>query len=357
MRKTSIVSAALVLGTISFAHAQEQKKPELGGAGPAMERGSGPSVGGDGPPKAERQAAPKERAPAEQKAAKEGKERAARSQDKSEENGARQRQSKSDDGKKEAQRATRDEGSKEGKDADKASRSANKTDSDTGEKSEKADNKAEGRNATTEKSADSDSARKTDTKAASTDEAKNVKLSNENKGRLRESFRDQKDVKPRKGVDISINVGRRLPRDWHYYPVPVAVIGIVPQYRDYVFVYVDDEYVICDPATYEVVAVIPADGPHYARGDSGSDRCPTQLRLSRDEREMILDNVRTGRVVDVGNLEIGWSVPADIELQRFPQSVIERTDELNACRYFVARGQLAIVDPLGEKVVLVIDKG
>ena len=51
-----------------------------------------------------------------------------------------------------------------------------------------------------------------------------------------------------------------MPRDWHFVPVPIAVIEVVPEYRDYVFVYVEDEYVICDPDTYEVVAVIPAGG-------------------------------------------------------------------------------------------------
>ena len=61
-------------------------------------------------------------------------------------------------------------------------------------------------------------------------------------------------------VDIDISVGRRLPRDWHFAPVPITVIELVPEYRDYVFVYVEDEYVICDPDTYEVVAVIPAGG-------------------------------------------------------------------------------------------------
>ena len=41
---------------------------------------------------------------------------------------------------------------------------------------------------------------------------------------------------------VEIGVGRRLPRDWDYVPVPIAVVEIVPEYRDYVYVWVDDEY-------------------------------------------------------------------------------------------------------------------
>jgi hypothetical protein len=207
-----------------------------------------------------------------------------------------------------------------------------------------------------EKREDSSPAKRADTKAAPAESAKSVSLNDDKKSRLREALHADKDAKPRKDVHVDISVGRRLPRDWDFRPVPIAVIEIVPEYRDYVFVYADDEYVICDPVTYEVVTVIPAGGAVYA-GGSGPDHCPAHLSLSRDERELILDTIRSEREVDVGNLEVGWSVPADIELQRFPDPVISEADELGACRFFVARDQLAIVDPREEKVVLVIDKG
>ena len=145
------------------------------------------------------------------------------------------------------------------------------------------------------------------------------------------AFRDKGDFKRRTDVDIDISVGRRLPRDWHFVPVPIAVIEIVPEYRDYVFVYVEDEYVICDPVTYEVVAVIPAGGGGrtYAGGGSGGPRMQHRaLRLSEDQRELILQSVRLGREVDVADLEVGWSVPQDIELEKFPTAVLSEAGEL-----------------------------
>lgn len=194
-----------------------------------------------------------------------------------------------------------------------------------------------------------------DAKPAPAERVKKVDLSDDRRGRIRDVFHHQHDLKARKDVNVRISVGRRLPRGWDYRPVPVAVIDIVPEYRDYVFVYVDDEYVICDPDDYEIVAVFPAGG-EYAASGGGEGQCPASLRLSRDERELILDSVRSERPVDVRDLEIGWSVPGDVELYRFPEPVLAEAGELSACRYFLAKDQLAIVDPEDEKVVLVIDK-
>ena len=187
--------------------------------------------------------------------------------------------------------------------------------------------------------------------------AKQVDLSGDKRERLQGAFRDKGDAKRRTDVDIDISIGRRLPRDWHFVPVPITVIEIVPEYRDYVFVYVEDEYVICDPYTYEVVAVIPAGGGRtYAGGGSGDRECSTRIRLSEDQRELILQSVRLGREVEVSDLEVGWSVPQDIELEKFPNAVLSEAGELAACRYFIADDQLAIVDPDDDKVVLLIDK-
>ena len=196
-------------------------------------------------------------------------------------------------------------------------------------------------------------------RAERAERVKQVDLSGDKRERVQGAFRGKGDVKRRTDVDIDISIGRRLPRDWHFAPVPITVIEIVPEYRDYVFVYVEDEYVICDPHSYEVVAVVPAGGGRtYAGGGSSSgDRdCSTGIRLSEDQRELILKSVRLGREVDVADLAVGWSVPQDIELEKFPNAVLAEAGELAACRYFIADDQLAIVDPEDDKVVLLIDK-
>jgi hypothetical protein len=197
-----------------------------------------------------------------------------------------------------------------------------------------------------------------DRKAPATrvEDAKRVELSADKRNRVVAALRDKSDFNHRTNVRFDLRVGGRLPRDWVFLPVPIAVVEIVPEYRDYLFAYVDDDYVICDPDTYEIVAIIPASGgPEYAIGDSHD--CTDRIYLDEDDRDLILRSIRRDDRVDVRDLTVGWSVPRDIELLRFPDRVLARIGELGSCRYFVAEDQIAIVSPDQEKVVLLIDRG
>jgi hypothetical protein len=189
--------------------------------------------------------------------------------------------------------------------------------------------------------------------------AKRVDLSADKRDRIKTAFHEKGDVKHRTNVNIDIRVGTRLPRDFDFVPVPIAVIDIVPEYRGYYVVYVDDDYVICDPDTYEIVAVIPVSGgPSYA-SDYAGERCPDRLSLSADEKDLVAEAIsreERGRTVEVRYLSVGWSVPGEVELQRFPDPVISRVGELSSCRYFLAEDQIAVVSPDDEKVVLLIDR-
>ena len=112
------------------------------------------------------------------------------------------------------------------------------------------------------------------------DNAKRVDLSGDKRTRVQTAFKGAGDVKHRTNVNIHIAVGTRLPRDWDFVPVPIAVVALVPECRDYVFVYVDDQYVICDPDTYEVVAVLPAERGYAGSSGGGNNS------LSRSDTEI-----------------------------------------------------------------------
>src|SRR5262245_35701375 len=62
----------------------------------------------------------------------------------------------------------------------------------------------------------------------------------------------------RSDVSFSISVGTRVPRSVHFVTLPSEIVRIVPQYRGYEYFLVEDEIVIVDPRTLEIVAVIPA---------------------------------------------------------------------------------------------------
>jgi len=351
----------LMLGVMSIAQAQEGRSGasgqglENGGAGASVEPGAG-SRGGREEPGADPSAA---EAPALKPERSEGPSIERRATKDDSERGARARATEH-----EAEPARSDKNAKDASHATKERRSQSQAAERSGKASEKRDhapaNRASEPSGAASKSDDASAARqRAESKPERPAQAARVDLSGDKRGRVRDALSRSRDVERKTNIDIDVSVGRRLPRDWHYRPVPVAVVDIVPEYRDYLFVYVDDEYVITDPGTYEVVAIIPAqDGAQHAGGGNGnSTECPNRLQISRDERELILGTTHAEREVDVGDLEVGWSVPRDVELYRFPDPVLSEAGELSACRYFVAKHQIAIVDPEDEKVVLVIDKG
>lgn len=194
------------------------------------------------------------------------------------------------------------------------------------------------------------------------EDAKKADLSGERKDRVRSAFRGGREVKHRTDIDINVIVGARLPSAWDYAPVPVTVVEVVPEYRGYVYAYVDGSYVITDPVTYEVVAVLPGGGSGGATyaggggGGSGATTCTADLTLTDDERALIVKSIQIVDEVPVSDVSVGWTVPRDIELKSFPEPVVDHSGQLAACRYFIADDQIAIVDPAEDTVVLLIEQ-
>lgn len=58
-------------------------------------------------------------------------------------------------------------------------------------------------------------------------------------------------------VDFNISVGATVPRTVVIRDLPPAIVRIVPRYRGYKYILVEDEIVIIHPRTLRIVAVIP----------------------------------------------------------------------------------------------------
>jgi hypothetical protein len=58
-------------------------------------------------------------------------------------------------------------------------------------------------------------------------------------------------------VDFNISVGTTVPRTVIIRDLPPAIVRIVPRYRGYKYILVEDEIVIIHPRTLRIVAVIP----------------------------------------------------------------------------------------------------
>ena len=81
-------------------------------------------------------------------------------------------------------------------------------------------------------------------------------VTTEQKTRIRSVF-TRHHVEPARNLNVAVNVGVRIPHSVHLYPVPTDVIEIVPEYRDYDYIMLDDNRIaIVDPGSFEVVDII-----------------------------------------------------------------------------------------------------
>jgi hypothetical protein len=181
-----------------------------------------------------------------------------------------------------------------------------------------------------------------------------VQLSEQQRTNLHESIHKERNVNRVDRVNFSVNVGTRVPRSVRLAVLPAAVISLVPQYRSYRYFVVNDEICIVDPNTYEIVDVVSG-GSRTARGQEPGGMA--RLTLSPEEKRIILDNVdmRGDSTLALGSLNEGSSVPRGVRLESFPDAVVQQVPKVRGYKYFTSEDRVAIVDPQGTKVQLVID--
>jgi hypothetical protein len=138
---------------------------------------------------------------------------------------------------------------------------------------------------------------------------------------------------------------RRLPPD---------IARIMPQYRDYNYIVIDNRVAIIDPRQREVVEILD-DGPGYGRTAAyGRDR----IVISDDTRTRFRELVR-GSSTTVGSTSpsggTGTSASNCLSLQPIPEELARTHPELNSYRYLTIGDQVVLVDPQQQKIVQVID--
>jgi Protein of unknown function (DUF1236) len=97
---------------------------------------------------------------------------------------------------------------------------------------------------------------KTDNKSQTTGQAgAGAKLSGEQRTKITSVIRNQH-VAPVTNVNFSISIGARVPRDVSFHPLPPEVITYYPEWRGYEFILVNNQILVIDPQTFEIVAVL-----------------------------------------------------------------------------------------------------
>ena len=173
-----------------------------------------------------------------------------------------------------------------------------------------------------------------------------VQVNQEQRTNIRERLVKETRVE-RTNINVTVNVGRTLPRSVRLHPLPVAIVAIAPAYRGYQYVLLEDEtIVIIDPRTYIVVDVISNGGPGRAT-----------LALSAADQRFLFTSLPKDRRSDVRvRLALGAEVPRNVELLSFPSVAVERIPSVQRYRYIVSGDDIAIVDPNDYSVVLVISE-
>lgn len=169
-----------------------------------------------------------------------------------------------------------------------------------------------------------------------------TQLSQEQQTRVRDTLIKSQGPRLAK-ANFALHVGTRVPRSVKLAPLPTVVINLVPEYRGYSYVVVQDDIVIIDPASYEIVYVLPAHGRTAGLG------------LSDTQISFVLRNIdlKNGRRLGIGGPSVGEVVPRSADLRPFPARVVSQLPELREYRYVVYENEIAIVDPGDLKIALV----
>jgi hypothetical protein len=117
------------------------------------------------------------------------------------------------------------------------------------------DMKAEDRNGNMNRADDRNGAGKSQTTTGQA--AAGGKLSTEQRTKITTVIKSQ-NVRPATNVNFSISVGTRVPRDVGFHPLPVEIVTIYPEWRGYEFFLVNNQIIVVNPRTLEIVDVIDA---------------------------------------------------------------------------------------------------
>jgi hypothetical protein len=175
--------------------------------------------------------------------------------------------------------------------------------------------------------------------------------SNEQRVRVRQAIFRERGLEriSRRDFGANVVIGARVARRHHLHRLTPAIIAFAPAYRNYDYVVVEDTICIVNPDTYVVVDVIPA-SVEYAEGSR-----PPQLALSAADMHFIYASVPRDRTADVRvRLALGAEVSAQVDLEGFPDSVVDRVPQIERYRYIVVDQDVVVVDPADRSVALVI---
>jgi hypothetical protein len=165
-------------------------------------------------------------------------------------------------------------------------------------------------------------------------------------------------VKPITNVNFSIAVGTAVPKSVQLRAIPADLVTFIPQYRGYSYFVVEEQIVIVEPASYQIIAIVP-----YAGAGGHRAAAPTQSRavkLSTQEREVVRKH--TSRRSEEGparkaskRYRVGDEVETTVTVEEFPETVYREAPSVRRYRYFRQDNDVILVDPDDHRVIDVLE--
>ncbi len=150
-------------------------------------------------------------------------------------------------------------------------------------------------------------------------------------------------------ADFSITAGAIVPRHVRLRPLPERIVEIVPQYRGYDFMVVQQEIIIIDPRTRRIVTVLGREGRSAVNAPRG------RLHLTGEQRKLVRRDLRSGgSPVNMEEIRVGERVPESISLLDVPPDITAEIPALRQYDYFVTDEDVVLVAPDTREIVEII---
>lgn len=168
-------------------------------------------------------------------------------------------------------------------------------------------------------------------------------------------------VKPVRNVNFSIAVGTAVPRSIQLRALPTDLVTFVPQYRGYSYFVVEEQIVIVEPSSTQIIAVIPYSGGTATRAAAPAPTKSRAVKLSTQEREVIRRHTSERRSSDAPARKASrrYSVGDEVEtteiIETFPETVYREAPSVRRYRYLRQDDNVILVDPDDHRVVDVFD--
>ena len=185
-----------------------------------------------------------------------------------------------------------------------------------------------------------------------------AQITTEQRTRIASTIRQQ-NVSPVR-VNFALNVGVAVPSSVHLAVLPDTIVSIVPQYRGYSYFVTDERIVIVEPSSHHIVEVLPYQGGGRAAAAAPA-RSERKMQFSREQREQIRKYaVQKQRTVTTGSgpsrqIVVDEEVPAAVELDEFPETVVREVPTVRSYRYYRQDNDVIVVDPGSRRVIEVIE--